>query len=239
MNLQQIINKFLLFTLSSIYTILECNIFRPEDQEEDIKRLMQDLEMKKHEFSDKDGELQIYYVVINVLIGTICFFLFIILSCAIYEIINCCMERKKELERQKLYIKNKQTNNSKNFNLKLSNGSSSSDDDKKVAKVENSFHSSHMSASIKSKADYNYNSNNNDMQKSNINDPNYLRPRENSGYEAPIIQNVVEKKNNNINNNNKDEYNNIDNDNKEQKLLTNDGNEGNEENVNLKNPFQN
>ena len=241
MKLQRIQNKFLLFILFSIYIIFVCNCFKPDDEEE-IRRLLDDLDRKKHEHSDKDGNLQICHVVIQVLIGTNIFFLVIIISCAIYEIINCCMERKRELERKELYIKNiPKSNNSKNFNLKLSNGSSSSiDDEKNAPKVENSFHSSHMSASIKSKVEYNNNSNNVEVQKSNINDSNYFRPRENSGYEAPIVQNI-EQNRNNINNKNdiksNNDYNNFDND-KEQKLLTNDGN-GNKENANIKNPYQN
>ena len=88
-----------------------------------------------------------------------------------------------------------------------------------------------MSASIRPRVEYNNNSNNVEVQKSNINESDYFRPRENSGCEAPIIEEVIQK-----NNNDNDK---IDNDNKEQKLLTNDGNEENEKNVNMKNPFKN
>ena len=219
--------KFLLFTLSFLYIICESNYFKPEDDEE-IKRLMDDLMRKKNEYSDKNGEVEIYQVFITVLIGTIIFFIIIILSCAIYEIINCYLERKREIERKELIVKNIQkSKNVKNFSLKLSNGSSSStEDDKKAAKVENSFHSSNMSSSIREKEDYNKNSNN-VIEKSNIEDSYGSRPRINSGNEAPIIKDVVKEKDN------EPYYNN----NMQQKLLTNKGNEENE--GNMKNPYGN
>ena len=234
MKLQQIQNQFLLFTLSFICIIFESICKRPYDIDGEIRRKYDDLDRKKHEHSDKDGELQICHVIMNVLIGTIIFFLLIIISFALYEIINCYIKKKGELERKELYTKNIQKSiNPKIFCSKLSNGSSSSstDDEKKVEKVKNSFHSSNMSASIRPRVEYNNNSNNVEVQKSNINESDYYRPRENSGYEAPIIEEVIQK-----NNNDNDK---IDNDNKEQKLLTNDGNEENVKNVNMKNPFKN
>lgn len=226
MKLKQMKNILLLFGLSFI-NIFYCNCFRPDDEEE-IRRLSEDLMKKKNAYSEKKGEEEIYILIMKGLIGIIIFFIIIIISCATYEIINCCMESKRELETKEIIAKKIQkSKNFKNFSLKLSNDSSSTDDDKKVSKVENSFHSSNISANNGVKGNCNNDSNNIVMEKPNKDDSNYCRPRMNSGNEAPIVQGVVNDNNNN------NEY---DNNNKEEKLLTNDGNVKNEDN--LINPFE-
>ena len=227
MKLKQMKN-ILLFIALFFINIYYCTCFRPDDEEE-IRRLLEDLMKKKNEYSEKKGEEEIYIIIMKGLIGTIIFFIIIIISCAAYEIINCCMEAKRELERKEIIAKNIQkSKNVKNFSLKLSNDSSSStDDDKNIAKVENSFRFSNMSANNGVKEDYNNNSNNIMMEKPNLEDSNYCRLRKNSGNEAPIVQEVVKDNDNN----NEYDYNN-----KEEKLLTNEGNIKNEDNLN--NPFE-
>ena len=236
MELKKIKTNILLL-ISFLFTIIKCEP-RPDD---DIGRLMEELDRKKKDHSNKKGEAEIYNVIITVLLATIIFFLIIIFSAAIYEIINCCMERKRESERKTINSRNlKKSKKSSNSNSKMSNPSSVVENEKKIG---NSFHSSHMSASIRSKGDPNNNSNY-VVDKSNIKDSNYSRPRLNSGYEAPIVQSVVNNNNNNdivfdnniiVNNdNNKNDYDN----NMNEKLLTNDGNIKPVQN-DMKNPYGN
>ena len=232
MESQQIKNKLLLFTISFFYVILESNCVRPgEDGEEEIKRLQDEKKRKKNELTDRKGEIEIFNVFFTVCIGINSFLLLLILSCAIYEIISFCLDRKKKLKRKELIVKNiQQPKNYKNFSLKLSNGSSSSTDDEKIIpKVENSFHSSNISASLRSKKEITNYSNNVEVEieKPNIKESNPSRPRLNSGNEAPIVNNIIKNSESDCNIN----------DNKEQKLLTNDGNVDNDDDLN--NPFEN
>ena len=236
----QNIKKNILIIISFLFTIIKSEP-RPDD---DIGRLIQELDQKKKDHSNKKGEAEIYNVIITVLIGNIIFFLIIIISAAIYEIINCCNERKKESERKTINSRSIKKSKKGSYNSKISNPSSIVENEKKIG---NSFHSSHMSASIRSKGDPNNNSNY-VVDKSNVKDSNNSRGRFNSGYEAPIVQNVVDNNKNNDDNNNIIIDNNIivDNDNNKnyydnnmnEKLLTNDGNIKPVKN-DLKNPYGN
>lgn len=244
MELQNIKNNIVLL-MTFLFTIIKCE-GKPEDE---INRLMEELDRKKKDHSNKKGEAEIYNVVITVLIATIIFFVILLISAAIYEIINCCMERKRESERKTIGSRfTKKSKKGSNNNSKISNRSSIVEEEKKIG---NSFHSSHMSASIRSKGDPNNDSgcavdksninSNYAVDKPNIKDSHYSNGRLNSGYEAPIVQNVVDNNNNIIidnniivdNDDNKNDYYN----NMNEKLLTNDGNirQGNKD---MRNPYE-
>jgi len=241
MELENIKTNILLL-ISFLFTIIKCE----PKPDEDIGRLIEELDKIKKDHSNKKGEAEIYNVIITALFGTIIFFLIIIISAVIYEIINCCMERKRELERKTINSnKMRKSKKGSNNNSKMSNRSSVVEEEKKIG---NSFHSSHMSASIRSKADPNNNSNYNyAVDRSNVKDSNYSRPRLNSGYEAPIVQSVVDNSSKNnenniiINNNiifNNDNYKNDYDNNMNEKLLTNDGNIKPVKD-DMKNPYEN
>ena len=105
----------------------------------------------------------------------------------------------------------------KNFSLRLSNTTYSSiDNEKNEGKIANSFHSSNILASTISKREIynNYNNNSNHViEKSNMKESNISRLRLNNGYEPPSIVKM--------DHNNK----------KEEKLLTNDINIEEENNI--------
>ena len=202
------------------------------DDDEMIKKLINDINYLKSQRTAAENDLKIYNTVNIVLIGLSLFFLIIIVSFLIYEIVTCCMRRKKDIIRQTLIVNNikksKNTKrNSKKFNLKLSNDSYSSTEED-INKSTNSFHSSHLLESNREKED-NIKSSYNINQQSNL--ENNIKERNNSGYEAPIIQNVND-------NNIYIDYND-DNNKKDDKILTNDGNK-NENNIKInisENPY--
>ena len=149
------------------------------------------------------------------------------------------MRRKKNINRQTLIVNNIKKSktskrNSNRFNLKLADDSFSSNskgENEDMNKSVNSFHSSHL-----------FESNNNIQQSNN---DNKINERNNSGYEAPLIQNVID--NNDIINNIKDneiiiDNNNINHNEEDNKIMTNEGNDNdNKNNIklldNLENPY--
>ena len=205
------------------------------DDEEMIKKLMNDIYVLRTQRSEAENDLKIYNTINIVLICLSIFFLIIIISFLIYEIVVCCMRRKKDIIRQTLIVNNiKRSKNSKRnsnkYNLKLSNDSySSKDEDEDISQSQsvNSFHSSHLLESNREKED-------NNIHQSNL--ENNVKERFNSGCEAPLIQNSI---NNNIYNNYND-GNIIDNNNNDDyKIMTNEGSKNENENKIklLENPY--
>jgi hypothetical protein len=141
-----------------------------------------------------ETQAEINKTVIYGLIGTIIFFLIVIIALSTYEIINCYLKKKDDFLKKTIII-NKMRNslNSKNENIAES-GASFPKEEKKNLNL-NSFHSSKYSESYKSKEnilisreDFDDNDNN-DKQKSNLDENNNFRERINSGYVAPAVQN--------------------------------------------------
>ena len=216
-------NLLIIFSFYLFYLII-CDDISPKPDGE-IERMANELNRLEREHSDKENDLEIYKVVITVLIGVMIFFLIIIISLAIYEIINCCTKRKKEFIRRNILSQNYEISRNSN---KLSKDSSSGGEEKVLNnKSSNSFNSSNVLA----KDEFN-NSSNIAFQKPNLQESNYSRERLNSGYEAPLVENIVFENNNNVINNN--------NNNNEEKLLTNKGNEDERTyNNDSRNPFVN
>ena len=218
-------NNLLIIFSFFLFYLINCEDFPPKPDGGDIERMTNELNRLEREHSDKENDLEIYKVIITVLIGIMIFFLIIIIALAMYEIINCCSKRKKEFIRRNILSQNYEISRNSN---KLSKNSSSGGEEKvSKNKSSNSFNSSNVLA----KDEFN-NSSNIAIQKSNLQESNYSRERLNSGYEAPLVENIVFENNSIANNNN--------NNNNEEKLLTNNGNEDEKTyNNDSKNPFVN
>ena len=194
-----------------------------------IRKLINEINFLKSQRSAAKNDLKIYNTVNIALIGLTLFFLIILISLLIYEIVICCMRSKKNIIRQTLIVNNikKERNpkiNSKKFNLQISNDSNSSTEED-INKSTNSFHSSHLLESNREKEDDNKSSYNINQQS---NFENNIKERSNSGYEAPIIVdsniiNIYNDKNNN-NDDGKDDG---------DKILTNDGNKNENIKINV------
>ena len=180
---------------SFIIIIIMCIISRIQSQV--IKLIAEEEKLKdlKKEVESLEAQSQINEMVIYILVGIILFFLLIIIGISIYEIINLCRHKNEDLLKQTLLIGNLQKNgNLKNENNMIYSGASSKEDKKTL----NSFHSSNYSESFKSKDEKfkdeklvrKEDLDNNDIQKTKSNEYNDL-DRNNSGYEAPIVQNEV------------------------------------------------
>ena len=204
--------KVYLIIISFLFVIIKSINYGPDD--DDIGKLRDELKRRKDEYDDLIRDEEIFELIYKILLGFIIFLLIIILPVIIYEIVHCCNERKRELKRRELIVKNiSKSKIAKNFSLKISNASYSSiDDEKNEGKIANSFHSSNMLASTILKREINNNSNN-VIEKSNLKESNFSRLRLNSGYEAPSIVKMDHNKN------------------KEEKLLTNDINIEEENNI--------
>ena len=217
-------NNLLIIFSFYLFYLINCDDNPPKPDGSEIERMANELSRLEREHSDKENDLEIYKVIITVLIGIMIFFLIIIISLAIYEIINCCSKRKKEFIRRNILSQNYEISRNSN---KLSKDSSSGGEEKvSKNKSSNSFNSSNVLA----KDEFN-NSSNIVIQKPNLQESNYSRERLNSGYEAPLVENIVFENNNNVINNNN---------NNEEKLLTNNGNEDERTyNNDSRNPFVN
>ena len=231
--------KFLQKDNFYILAMIICfQIFQIECQPpKDASKLMGEIRQKSEMYSFMKNELELYNIYFKVLIGIIIFFSLIIFSFTIYEIINC-RRRKKEDLIKKTIIRNSfnssklgeskfqnnsqiQSNiyNSRNSNLQISKESFSNSHKQSI----DSFHSSNISESVKSKEEKAYVNDDNEISNNFIEKPNLkesieFRNRENSGYEAPLVQN-------------------IDQNNNEEKYLTNDGNEEKKNIKFLDNPY--
>ena len=144
--------------------------------------------------------------IVNALIGVNCFLFIMILFIVLYEIIKCRQRRKMEnmllLSLQKKNITNNLNSSDRKSNNIEYEYSSSIKNNKK------SFNSSKMMESVNSN-NISYNNGQN----------NSYRERSDSGYEAPVVQNYEEKK--------------------EEKIFTNDGNRNKEDNRKFKNVCNN
>ena len=231
--------KFLQKDIFYILALIICfQIFQIECQPpKDASKLKDEIRQKSEMYSFMKNELELYNIYFKVLIGIIIFFSLIIFSFTIYEIINC-RRRKKEDLIKKTIIRNSfnssklgeskfqnnsqiQSNiyNSRNSNLQISKESFSNSHKQSI----DSFHSSNISDSVKSKEEKVYVNDdkeisNNFIEKPNLKESIEFRNRENSGYEAPLVQN-------------------IDQNNNEEKYLTNDGNEEKKNIKFLDNPY--
>lgn len=237
------IKKNLFLIIISLLFILQIKCYEKPDEEEIKKGYIFQINHLNKMLEDFEDELDFYKTINYALIGLIILFLLIIISFLIYEIVACCRRRKKDIIRQtiiassikKAKFKNSKKN-SKNFNLKLSSDSfSSTEEDIKegMAKSKNSFHSSHLEESNRQKEDINIK---NSFNQSNLGQSNYVKERNNSGYEAPIVEGIPADNNINIDNN---EFNNYNNDNNnEEKILTNEGKSEDNNNAKLlDNPY--
>ena len=178
----------------------EENLSQPPDQNQKIiDELTQDYETKK--------------AIVNVLIGINCFLFIMILFIVLYEIIKYRQRRKMEnillLSLQKKNITNNlNSSDRKSNNIEYEHSSI-------IKNNKKSFNSSKMMESV--------NSNNisyNNGQKPSLNEcNNSYRERSDSGYEAPVVQNYEEKK--------------------EEKIFTNHGNRNKNDNRKFKNVCNN
>ena len=188
-------HSYILIIIMLLMSKIQSQVIKLIGEEEKLKDL-------KKEVESLEAQSQINEMVIYVLVGIIVFFLLIIIGISIYEIINLCRQKKEDLLKQTLLIGNLQKNgNLKNENNMVDSGASSKEDKKTL----NSFHSSNYSESYKSKDEKlvrKEDLDNNDIQKINSNEYSDI-DRNNSGFEAPIVQNEVN----------------------EEDLMTNDGND--------------
>ena len=234
--------KYIKKDIFYILALLICfQLFQIECQPpKDTSQLRNELKQKTDMYTSMKNELELYNIYFNVLIGVIILFSLIIFSFTIYEIINC-RRRKKEDLIKKTIIRNsfnssklgesKFQNNSQiqsniyysgNSNLQISKESKESFSNSHKQSID-SFHSSNISESVKSKEEKAYVNDDNEISNNFIEKPNLkesieFRNRENSGYEAPLVQTI--KQNNN-----------------EEKYLTNDGNEEKKNIKFLDNPY--
>lgn len=179
-------------------------IFLIKCQGQDFNPHLKDL-MEKYDESMKDS--QIYKTIINVLIGTNIFLFIIILSLAIYEIVNCQQKRKLQILYINSFSKKSTYNTSNNSNIQASEHSSGNSN---IKNSSNSFNSSKVLDSVRSSNDDDNKISNNSYQKPDLKEStNSFRDRSNSGYEAPIIKSDSEQK-------------------KEDNVFTNEGNDNND-----------
>lgn len=194
----------------SIFIIISFLLIHIQSQIMPINEDQKKLEFMKVQISQLESQEAINNMIVYILIGVIAFLLIIIIIITIYELINYYMRNKRELLQQALLINNlknsgspKNSNNSNNSNNGVKKESYSIHEDKFMSKVINSFHSSNLSESNRSIDEK-------EVQKDDIDDNTFKsRNRLNSGYEAPIVEDV---------NNNNNNYNNS------QNVMTNDGN---------------
>lgn len=220
------IETFSIFIIISFLLIHIQSQNKPSDS--DQKRL----DELKEEVSQLQSDNAINNMIVYILIGVIVFFLIIIIVITIYELINCYMRNKRELLQQALLINSlknsgnqKNSNNSNNPNYGSKKESYSTREDKSISKTINSFHSSNFSEGNRSRDEKEVRKediDNNYIQKPNPKESFKSRNRLNSGYEAPIVEDV---NNNNINYNNS------------QNVMTNDGN-NNKDSQFMDNPYR-
>ena len=169
---------------------------RPDPNQKIIDELTNESETKK--------------AIVNALIGVNIFLFIMILFIVLYEIIKYRQRRKMEnilvLSLQKKNITNNLNSSDRKSNIEYSSI---------IKNSKKSFNSSKMMESVNSNS-ISYNNG----QKPSLNEcNNSYRERSDSGYEAPVVQNYEEKK--------------------EEKIFTNDGNRNENDNRKFKNVFNN
>ena len=211
----------LIFLISFSFINIHCQPGGPGE----IERIRSQVNEVRMSIESNKMDLEIKRIFINVLLIVVIIFSLIIISFSIYEIINCSKNKKELMAKQNILIRNSfnssklsnsnfqnnsrfqnNSNFSGNINFQISKNSFSSKSDNQV----DSFHSSAVSDSVRSKEEKAYivesndniisNSNNNNNNNSNNNhielkESNCSRFRSNSGYEAPLVENVDQKNN--------------------------------------------
>ena len=193
-----------------------------DEGEDDRPDMMKMLEELKAEIQDINKDIAKYDTLIYMLIPVSCLLFLILLGFSIYEIIRCWKKKEGDLNETTKNANYLYTENNNNIKLKNSSTDSSSLKGSQNKEVKNSFHSSKVTESIVSKDVLKSDVFNSRKEKGNINESNNLNP-ENGGYVAPSIEEM--------NNNQQKE--------KEEKFLTNTGDEGpGKQNENfMPNPF--
>ena len=221
--------------------ILSFQIFKEQyqSQKDDlIFKLREELKQKADRYSFQKIDLELYNIYIMALLGVIILFTIIIISFTIFEIINCKRKKKEELIKKTIirnsfdssklseskFLSNSKIKSniiySRNSNLQISKESFSTGQ----KKIKDSFNSSNVYDSGRSKEEKDYACDNKDIsnninEKPNLEDSSEFRNRLSSGYEAPIVENFDQKNN-------------------EEKFLTNEGNEEDKQKIIfLNNPY--
>ena len=206
-----------IFLISFSFINIHCQPGGPGE----IDRVRGQINEIKNIIESNKLDLEIKEIFINVLLVLIVIFSLIIISFSIYEIINCYKNKKRIMPKQNILIRNSfnssklsnsnfqnnsrlqnNSNYSGNINFQISKNSFSSKSDNQV----DSFHSSAISDSVRSKEEKAYivESNDNIISNSNNNSNNNhielkesicSRFRSNSGYEAPLVESVGQKNN--------------------------------------------
>ena len=189
-------NRLSIILISFLFILIQCQNKNnyPEPDPDDKRK-----EDEYEEYKNLISESEIKLTIINVLIGTNIFFLIIILSIAIYEIINCCHRKKIEA----LLI-----SNSKNKKLMIINQSNLNISQENNSNVKSSFNSSKALENFNSNNE-DYINSNNSMQRPYFQNHDNSIDRSNDGYEAPLVNNLSHNNN-------------------EEKYLTNEGNDNKE-----------
>jgi hypothetical protein len=213
------------FTLILLISFSFINIHCQPGGPGEIERIRDQVNEVRMYIESNKMDLEIKRIFINVLLIVVIIFSLIIISFSIYEIINCSKNKKELMAKQNILIRNSfnssklsnsnfqnnsrfqnNSNFSGNINFQISKNSFSSKSDNQV----DSFHSSAVSDSVRSKEEKAYivesndniisnsisnsnnNSNNNNIE---LKESNNSRFRSNSGYEAPLVENVDQKNN--------------------------------------------
>ena len=206
-----------IFLISFSFINIHCQPGGPGE----IDRVRGQINEIKNIIESNKLDLEIKEIFINVLLVLIVIFSLIIISFSIYEIINCCKKKNEIISKKNILIKNSfnssklsnsnfqnnsrlqnNSNYSGNINFQISKNSFSSKSDSQIE----SFHSSAYSDSVRSKEEKAYISESNDNIISNSNnnsnnnhielkESNCSRFRSNSGYEAPLVESVGQKNN--------------------------------------------
>ena len=209
------------FTLILLISFSFINIHCQPGGPGEIERIRDQLNNIRKSIEDNKLDLEIKKIFINVLLIIVIIFSLIIISFSIYEIINCYKNKKRIMPKQNILIRNSfnssklsnsnfqnnsrlqnNSNYSGNINFQISKNSFSSKSDSQIE----SFHSSAYSDSVRSKEEKAYISESNDNIISNSNnnsnnnhielkESNCSRFRSNSGYEAPLVESVGQKNN--------------------------------------------
>jgi hypothetical protein len=222
------------FILILLFSFSFINIHSQPGGPGEIERIRSQVNEVRMSIESNKMDLEIKRIFINVLLIVVIIFSLIIISFSIYEIINCSKNKKELMAKQNILIRNSfnssklsnsnfqnnsrfqnNSNFSGNINFQISKNSFSSKSDNQV----DSFHSSAVSDSVRSKEEKAYivesndniisnsisncnsnsnsNNNNNNSNKNHIElkESNNSRFRSNSGYEAPLVESVAQKNN--------------------------------------------
>ena len=205
----------LIFIIYFLFINIHCQPGGPDNNPDKIRDEVNRIKM---EIENNKVNLEIKQIFINVLLIFVIIFSLIIISFSIYEIYICRKLKKELKDKQSVLIRNSfnssklsnsnfqnnsrlknSSNFSENINFQKSQNSFSSKSDNQ----KDSFHSSALSESVRSKEEKAYidesngnivsNSNSNQME---LKESNNSRFRSNSGYEAPLVESMGGQKDN-------------------------------------------